>query len=471
MTRGGDHFNRFWTLRDPPVRGRKTFTDFTPQREAQWSLVSAAFLRWTPWFALDAPQAAFAHKGRIQVRPGRGPDEILVESPDGIGAVCMGSPGSMSSPTPMDYTKPSPKTVTVNVKLFPKDLAGRDAWLRIIDTQGHVRNVYVRDVLPRPAAKPATKSKMPAATEGAAKRKPAALSVSRSAIREAASGRATADAPADTRGDEGTETPMRIPIHMPAEAHPCLYLTPEEVRAARVRARTEPWARPIAEKILRAADKALSSRLDIPHKPGQWAGWYSCKACGTKLVARSPTEHVCPKCGKVYTGGMYDGVYVSHEHSQWCQEALDLALAYVLEPKEAYAARVRKILLEYASFYTELPLHDYRGRTGKKSLARGARLTAQTLDEARLLVLLARAYDLVYDASCLDDADRHAIEADLIRPMVDTIRRNPWGRLNWQSWHNAAIISAGLVLSDAKLVDEAINDPKNGFLFQMRLAC
>jgi len=272
-------------------------------------------------------------------------------------------------------------------------------------------------------------------------------------------------------GPTGTvvaETPTAVRVSMPTQPHPCLFLTPKEVLAVRARFQTEPWAKPIGEKVIKEADDLLATKPNIPHQGGQWGGWYSCEVCGVKLKARSPTEHVCPKCGKVYSGGIYDAVYVADRHSEYFRAAMDLALAYVLDPKPAYAQRVRDILAEYASFYRDLPLHDYRGSIGDKAFARGARLTAQTLDESGLLIRAARAYDLVYDASCFTDADRHAIETNLLRAMVTTIQRNPWGRLNWQSRHNAAILSAGLVLRDEQLVDQAVNDPKNGFLFQMR---
>ena len=252
------------------------------------------------------------------------------------------------------------------------------------------------------------------------------------------------------------------------EIHPCVYLTPQEVTAVRQRYQTQPWAHAIGTQILQKANAALAQTPDIPHAGGQWAGHYACPACGTTLEYVSASTHICKKCGHTYSGGLYDKVGIEHRHHQCFHNMFDLALAYVLDPRPECAKRIRETLLEYASFYPTLPLHDYLGQKGAACLARGARLSAQTLDESHLLVKAVRAYDLVYNDSCFGIADRECIEKNLIRSMVATIQRNPWGILNWQSEHNAAMASAGYLLHDAALIDQALNDADNGFRFQMK---
>jgi hypothetical protein len=52
----------------------------------------------------------------------------------------------------MDWSKPAPKSVTVKASMFdPKDDAKGKASLRIIDSQGHVKNVSLKS-LREPAA-------------------------------------------------------------------------------------------------------------------------------------------------------------------------------------------------------------------------------------------------------------------------------------------------------------------------------
>ena len=150
MSRGGDLFSRFWVLREAPAKGKTGLSDFEEQKSAHWTLASAAFLRATRWFSLDARE--YGEANRIQAHPGSSPDKVVVESPDGIGAVCLGSPGSMSTAVPMDYSKPAPKAVVVNTKQFEAHLQGAKAWLRIIDVNGFVKSVYLTDLGAAPAA-------------------------------------------------------------------------------------------------------------------------------------------------------------------------------------------------------------------------------------------------------------------------------------------------------------------------------
>ena len=248
--------------------------------------------------------------------------------------------------------------------------------------------------------------------------------------------------------------------------HPCVAVTADELAAVRRRAVEQEWARAIRERIRSRAANLVAEPLVIPHAGGQYTHYYTCPNDGAHLQPESPTRHVCPVCGTVYTGYPYDDVYVSLRHNHWLNAVEDLGLAYALDQAPAYAERVRDILVEYASFYRDLPLHDTDGRSWVPLSGR-ARLFAQTLDEAVVLCGVVMGYDLVYEDPCFTADDHRAIEQGLLRPMVRTIRANPRAVNNWQSWHNAAVGCVGFVLGDAKLVDWAVNG-LFGFGFQMR---
>jgi len=253
-----------------------------------------------------------------------------------------------------------------------------------------------------------------------------------------------------------------VEVHLAEGPHSCVFLTTAERDAARQRADSEDWAREIKKRLIADADALAAEPLDIPHAGGQWTHWYSCQEDGAGLEAKSPTQHVCPKCGKVYTGFPYDQVYVSLRHGHWLRGIATLGWAYSLDPKPEYAARVRSILLKYASFYRDLEIHD---KNDKKSSS-GARLYAQTLDEATTLCRVCLGYDRVYDAPCFAADDHKRIEEGFLRPACDTIMPALRHTSNWQSWHNAAVGCIGFVLRDKALVDWAVNGPC-GFCFQM----
>ena len=240
------------------------------------------------------------------------------------------------------------------------------------------------------------------------------------------------------------------------------FLQEAETAATRARCLNEGEAGNVRTELLAAADALAAEPFAAPHSGGQWTHWYTCKEDGGALDAETPTRHVCRQCGAVYTGWPYDEVYVTRCHHHWLGGVETLGWAYTLEPKEAYAARVRAILIEYASFYGQLEQHDTKGNKS----ATGGRLFAQTLDESVDLCRIAVGYDRVYRAACFSEGDHERIAAGLIRPMVQTIQTNDRGISNWQTWHNAGVLCAGLILGDRELVDWAVNG-KHGVMFQL----
>lgn len=244
-----------------------------------------------------------------------------------------------------------------------------------------------------------------------------------------------------------------------------VFLTAAEAEAVRARRDTDPDAAATIAKLLADADALAAAPLEIPHDGGQWKDWYTCEKDGAPLKARTPHEHVCTKCGQVYTGERFDQVYVAYRHRYWTLGVENLGWAYSVDPKPAYAERARAILLEYASFYPDLKLHDRDGGNQRSA----ARLHAQTLDEAIALCQLCVGYDRVYDAPCFSAEDHQAIADRLFRPMIAVIQPNEFGSSNWQAWHNAAVGCAGFVLRDDNLVEWAVNGP-SGFVNQMNNA-
>jgi len=262
--------------------------------------------------------------------------------------------------------------------------------------------------------------------------------------------------------DESAPWPAPGPqFTLMSQPHPLLFFTRKDLPALTARTRKAKWARQYRDAIIRAADKALSRPLDIPKKQGQWSQHYVCPACGIDLVRRHD-QNVCPRCGKTYSGWPYDEVIAARQHHANINAARDLGLAYQFTGDSRYAARAREILLGYAARYPGYKIHDYKG--GRSRM--GARLFAQTLDEAVAMIPFVWAYDLVYDAPGMSAADRHTIENQLFRPAAAVIRRNDMGVSNWQSWHNAAMTAIGVVLHDPAIVNHAVNG-RSGFLFQM----
>lgn len=238
----------------------------------------------------------------------------------------------------------------------------------------------------------------------------------------------------------------------------------DAVELANLRAAFARGAPPL-HRIVDAARARLGKAIEFPPRGGQHNQWYQCDACQRALITVDDTHHRCPGCAKVYTGPPYDDVVFSRRHSDNLRRAREAAWAFALTGESAFAADAAAILLGYADRYESYPYHSNAADPSRRSDS-GGHLKEQTLSEASLLVGdIAPALDLIWPA--LDMAQReHALD-HLVRPMVVNIAKCRRGKSNWQSWHNAAMFSAGVLLGDADWLTRSVLDPKHGFLFQM----
>lgn len=248
--------------------------------------------------------------------------------------------------------------------------------------------------------------------------------------------------------------------------HPLLAATPEEL--ARVRAAyksDKPERKPVAAWVEKA-DKAMQAKLEFPPRGGQHNQWYQCEKCQMGLVT-AEAGHQCPKCKKVYTGAPYDDVIFAKEHSRNLQRMLACAWAYAITQDAKYAKDAAAVLLGYAERYEKYPYHDNRCNVGDKASRTGGHLSEQTLGEASDMArCIAPAYDLVWHA--LSDPERKAIRDGLLSPMLKNIDKHKAGKSNWQSWHNAAMLTGGIALDHAGWVKTALAQADNGFVSQMQ---
>lgn len=254
----------------------------------------------------------------------------------------------------------------------------------------------------------------------------------------------------------------------PNQAHPRIACTPEEMARLQAAFRGEgPEKAPIA-KIVAAADTALAEPLEFPPRGAQHNQWYQCEACQLGLKTIDDTHHRCPKCKKVYSGEPYDDVIFGRKHERNIRRASDAAWAYVITGDAKYAQFSAKVLLGYAERYLIYPYHN---NVCSDKGTSGGHLNEQTLGEAYWLAhLIVPAYDLICAGAAVSEADRKTIADKLIVPMLQNVDKHKAGKSNWQTWHNAAMAVAGAALSDETWFRKAIEDPKNGFEFQMRVS-
>lgn len=237
---------------------------------------------------------------------------------------------------------------------------------------------------------------------------------------------------------------------------PSLLFTREMVPGIRARIAGDADAAKWWRKHLLGLDARLEDAVTVPDRGGQWVLWMVCKTCGSTIKSVGPTRHICSKCGAAYSGWPYDDCFVSTLHRGNARDVRDCGIAWLLGAGDKYADRAKEILLGYAAAY---PRYGWHGRNGPGTRGTGscARMMAQVLDEAVLLTSFLEGYDAVRDR--LTPEERARIEGDFLRPSVDVTRSECSKWSNHEVWHLSAWGRAGLVLGDARLVDEAINGP------------
>jgi hypothetical protein len=264
---------------------------------------------------------------------------------------------------------------------------------------------------------------------------------------------------------------LAVILALPAFAGPGLLLAPGDLDRIQKLAHDEPWAAKIVGDLVRSCDDWPARHVReyglkewaLPPEGAGWSHAYVCPDHGVRLNQKAG-KNLCPIDGKDYHGWPIDQVVYMHRNDDNAQAVRNLGLAFRLTGKRVYLDRARVIINAYSDLYPKLPIHDNNNKLDTKT---GARIMSQTLSEAGWLVPLAFGYDLVRDALTVDERTR--FETNVLRNAAAVIRRYDAGKSNWQSWHNAALLAAGLLVNDRELVTLALDGP-SGFKFQAREA-
>lgn len=241
--------------------------------------------------------------------------------------------------------------------------------------------------------------------------------------------------------------------------HPRLLLNVSDLPA--IRERADGSCKPHFASLREQADNWLRTRVELPHRGGQWFHWYSCPKHGARLRNEGPTRHICPVDGEELKGYPYDDVALSTAHNRFASAVRTLGLVRQITGDTKYVSKAKEILLAYAAKYESYPLHNIHGKPN----VGGGKVGPQTLDESTWLITMLEGADCIW--ADLNENERARIEKQLIRPATKVIRDHRMGIHNIQCWKNSAVGLAGLLLGDRELVKEAI-EGEGGYFNQMR---
>ncbi|MFA5858249.1 MAG: hypothetical protein WC955_04210 [Elusimicrobiota bacterium] len=213
------------------------------------------------------------------------------------------------------------------------------------------------------------------------------------------------------------------------EVHPCVYLTPEDVKLAKERVQKYAWAKKLSTTTVKNAEQWINRDFEwyksvMPGKGACFAyGATGCPICGkswgtwggAKCSFDTPGKvkcqggHILPDAEHTDTGTGYVGKdgrihYFVGSYNAWVVETLqysalhNLSLAYTLTDDEKYAETAAQIFDLIAEIY---PSCD-KGSWDYPSKPPSGRLSRPWYQVARVLVVFIDWYDKIYNSPALD---------------------------------------------------------------------
>ena len=211
-----------------------------------------------------------------------------------------------------------------------------------------------------------------------------------------------------------------------------------------------------ARRVLhRETDSLLSRDLQPPREPAGFYHDYFCNRHAVELTfdPDQPARHVCPVDQEPFVGDRYDAAWRFGANLLLGRGAWLLAVRWRLEGDERCRQCAEQLLAGYAEHY---PGFSVGSVTSGAAPGKGrGRATYQSLDEAHLLLALARAYDLLRED--VPPSSRAVVERDLLAPGLRHLREERFQAVhNIECWHLAAIVSLAALLDEPDVVAEAM---------------
>lgn len=235
--------------------------------------------------------------------------------------------------------------------------------------------------------------------------------------------------------------------------HQPLLVDSATLQRARRRIRTTPF-QAAWRRLTRETDALLTLDLHPPQEPAGYYHDYFCPRHAVELHfdPEQPRRHRCPVDGQLLAGRRFDAAWRFGANLLLGRAAVLLALRWRLSGDAGCLRRAAAILLGYARRYPHYPVGAFCSAAGD---GRG-KATCQSLDEANLIVRLARCYDLV--ATDLDGVNRGMVERDLFGKAIAHLEENRFRRVhNIECWHVAALAAAATVTGNDAVRDRAVH--------------
>jgi len=186
--------------------------------------------------------------------------------------------------------------------------------------------------------------------------------------------------------------------------------------------------------------------LSPPITEGEWGMKYIAKD-GSKIYIKPESfnnyswQH-CTDQNTCIESETFDKVINGKIHNDLAIGAFRLGLAYNLYGDETYAKKAETIINKYIASYLKYPLHGINSSTTYNQ----ARIHSQNFEEARWLIYIMLAYDLIKDNKGISRSTYQSISDKIIYPSIELLNKS--GAPNQTAWNLAAKVISGYLLDD-----------------------
>lgn len=190
-----------------------------------------------------------------------------------------------------------------------------------------------------------------------------------------------------------------------------------------------------------------------------WGHDYFCNQDGGALIfdLDKPYSHICPVCGKEYTGKKYDQCWRYIYRYNLMNSLPKAAYLYTKIQDKKYLNYIIEILDFYSGIYKDFKLQA-KGKLVEDlniDVGGASKMMPQGLNEAIMLVRIVGALQLV--KSELDPEWIKKIDRLLFKPAIEILNKQRIRIHNIALWIGTAIGSVGLFMEDRELVDSVYN--------------
>lgn len=215
--------------------------------------------------------------------------------------------------------------------------------------------------------------------------------------------------------------------------------------------KTQPWAAALVKALKQDFEEHVSLwPKDPPLEQSAWGHYYFCKDCGVRLKFNisEPHVHVCPVCGKAYSGWPYDGAWRKIMHSAIVSNMERAAILAHIDDEDKYKRYIHDTILFYANNYDKYPVHGEHAGKGK--------VYPQVLSEAIFVIAIERILRMSADLNIFSEAEYNAIGELFFIPALQLIKPQIGAIHNIHAWMQAAVAACANYLNDSDLLNQAI---------------